>query len=73
METFILKIYRMEKDLSKIVGTLQNINSDQHFSFTTQRELCVMLASMLPAEDADEADTAAPEVEPHNTEKNLPA
>ena len=73
METFILKIYRMEKDLSKIVGTLQNINSDQHFSFTTQRELCVMLASMLPAEDADEADTAALEVEPHNTEKNLPA
>ena len=56
METFILKIYRNEKGTTKLVGTLQNINSDQHFSFTTHKELCNLLAGLVATEEDSEAD-----------------
>jgi len=56
METFILKVYRNEKGTTKLVGTVQNINSDQHFSFTTQKELCNLLASLVATEEDSEAE-----------------
>ena len=56
METFILKVYRIEKGTHKLVGTLQNINSDQQFSFTTHKELCNLLAGLVTTEEDGEAE-----------------
>lgn len=54
METFILKIYRRDQTSSKLVGTLQNINSEQQFSFTTKKELCALLSGLVTAEEPEE-------------------
>lgn len=61
METFILKIYRRNQTASKLVGTLQNINSEQHFSFTTNKELCTLIAGLVTAEQTDNPDETKPE------------
>lgn len=53
METFILKVYRINKGTTKLVGTLQHINSEQQFSFTTQKELCTLLAGLVTTEEDD--------------------
>ena len=62
MESFILKIYRRDKTSNKLVGTLQNINSEQQFTFTTKKELCTLLTELVDAEaddDPEEADSAS--------------
>jgi hypothetical protein len=56
METFIVKIYRNEKRGNKLVGTLQNINSDQQLSFTSAKELYNLLAGMIAEEEDSESD-----------------
>jgi len=61
METFILKIYRRNQTASKLVGTLQNINNDQQFSFTTKNELCALLAGLVNTEQEDDAEDTEPE------------
>ncbi len=66
METFILKIYRRNQTASKLVGTLQNINSDQHFSFTTKKELCTLLAGLVNAEQENDADEPEPDSGRHS-------
>lgn len=62
METFILKIYRRDQAANTLVGTLQNINSQQHFSFTTKKELCTLLARLVSMEEATDVDESEPPV-----------
>jgi hypothetical protein len=59
METFILKIYRRNNPASQLVGTLQHINSERQFSFTTKKELYTLLTALVDTEQDDDADEAA--------------
>lgn len=64
METFVLKIYRRDKLSDHLVGTVQNINSGQHFIFSSQQDLCALLSgqiTQLETYQNTDAEPASPE------------